>query len=501
MSAIEQSILPVPVRPDPSPAWASSGRSSTDSASGQSFSDVYNQQNRGGQSSDDDNHASTAQTSSPAASSTHSSPGSANAGGKPASSNGTGTDGTNADSATGAQTKTSTISNPIVKLTLAQKAAKAASSATDTTASKQDTDIDAKMLEKLARAVASQQSQTDDVSAATTLTTAADADGVAAALKLLGAQAATKGSTRAASTDTTDTAKTDSKKSNESKDKTADADAKGAGELDALNLLSGGVQVQSAASNQNTKDQSGGDTVYRFSRADGTGKSLDMSLPSADANGSKDTATSGIEHITVLDARRFISDGDSVSANTKALVSGMSGDKDWAAAMKAASSANASNSVDSNRVAAPVNTLKIQMTPADMGTVTATLRLQGDQLTVHLSVDSAEAYKHLTQDKDGLVQSLKSQGFSVDQVNIQLNTTSTADRTVAQTSSSQQSGGQQMQDGSAGQFAQQGQGQDNSRRQQSNGFNSNTQFTDQAAGSDIGTDSGTDGARSGQVYL
>jgi chemotaxis protein MotD len=325
---------------------------------------------------------------------------------------------------------------------------------------------------------------------------------VAAALKLLGAQSASKGAVKAANADSGgDSGKADTKKATDPKEKAADADSKPSGELDALNLLSAGVQAPLTNANQSAKDQPQGDTVYRFSRADGTGKSVDMSLPAADGSGSKDTGATNVEHVTVLDARRFLSDADSVSANTKALVSGMSGDKDWSAAMKAASSANASSTLETNRVAAPVNTLKIQMTPADLGTVTATLRLQGEQLTVHLTVDNAEAYKHLTQDKEGLVQSLKAQGFSVDQVNIQLTTTSTADRGVAQTASSQQSGGQQMQDGSAGQFAQQGQSQDNSRRQQSNGFNSNTQFADQAAGSDGGADSSSDGARSGQVYL
>ena len=181
-------------------------------------------------------------------------------------------------------------------------------------------------------------------------------------------------------------------------------------------------------------------------------------------------------------------------------MSGMTVDGDWAAAMKAASSANALPT--EARTATPVNTLKIQMTPESLGNVTATLRLHGDQLTVHLQVESGEAFKQMSQDKDGLIQSLKSQGYSVDQVSVQLAPAAqSSDRTVAQTSSGQQTGGQQMQDGSsAGQFAQQGREQDNNRRQQDNGINANWQSDDTSVAVDP-VAAASDTARSGQVYL
>ena len=140
------------------------------------------------------------------------------------------------------------------------------------------------------------------------------------------------------------------------------------------------------------------------------------------------------------------------------------------------------------------------MTPESIGNVTATLRLHGDQLTVHLQVETGEAFKQLSQDKEGLIQSLKSQGFTVDQVSVQLAPAPTTDKTVAQTSAGQQSGGQ-MQDGSsAGQFAQQGREQDNNRRQQDNGFNANWQGDDKIGAVDPVAQP-SDTARSGQVYL
>lgn len=204
------------------------------------------------------------------------------------------------------------------------------------------------------------------------------------------------------------------------------------------------------------------------------------------------------ETITVLDARRFVGSGEGMSANTQAVISGVTSDNDWAATMKAASAA--ANATPEPRTGTPVNTLKIQMTPESLGNVTATLRLHGDQLTVHLSVESGEAFKQLSHDKDGLIQSLKSQGFSVDQVSVQLAPAPTTDRTVAQTSTGQQAGGQ-MQDGSsAGQFAQQGREQDNNRRQQDNGFNANWQGDDKSVAADP-VASSSDTARSGQVYL
>ena len=349
-----------------------------------------------------------------------------------------------------------------------------------------------KLIDKAKAAEAQAQGQSQASAAGSP-----EQDAAAIALQLLGGEAAANVKDKKALPE--ETAGKDEPADDKVKD--AKADAAGA-HADATNVMAAAALVVHAAGGQ-AKDQ----------QEQGKPKSEDQSAKALAAIGTKTqgataadetTKTAGAgetvkpETITVLDARRFVGSGEGLSANTQAVMSGVTTDNDWAATMKAASAA--ANTTPEPRTGTPVNTLKIQMTPESLGNVTATLRLHGDQLTVHLSVESGEAFKQLSHDKDGLIQSLKSQGYSVDQVSVQLAPAPTTDRTVAQTSTGQQAGGQ-MQDGSsAGQFAQQGREQDNNRRQQDNGFNANWQGDDKSVAVDPVAAS-SDTARSGQVYL
>ena len=349
-----------------------------------------------------------------------------------------------------------------------------------------------KLLDKAAANKAGTQTEAPAAAAAP------EADAAALALKLLGAEAALKSQDKKLQPEDA------GKKDEPTKDKAeADAKADAKGQVaDPSNALAAAALAVQAAGGQAKDQQEQGKPKPEEASA----KTLAATGAQAATNAAADDATKSSdvgeavkpESLTVLDARRFVGSGETISPNTQAVLSGVTGDKDWAATMKAASSA--ANATPEPRTATPVNTLKIQMTPESIGNVTATLRLHGDQLTVHLQVESGEAFKQLSQDKEGLIQSLKSQGFSVDQVSVQLAPAPTTDRTVAQTSTGQQAGGQ-MQDGSsAGQFAQQGREQDNNRRQQDNGFNANWQSDDKGlAGDPLAPASDT--ARSGQVYL
>ncbi|MDQ0457000.1 flagellar hook-length control protein FliK [Rhizobium paknamense] len=102
-----------------------------------------------------------------------------------------------------------------------------------------------------------------------------------------------------------------------------------------------------------------------------------------------------------------------------------------------------------------LNTLKIKMTPESLGTVTATMKLTGGQLSVSLVVETAAAYRQLHEDQSDIVNTLKSQGFSVDQVQISLapvDRSSDSSQTNNQNQNQNQSSGQQtMQGGSSGQ--------------------------------------------------
>lgn len=69
-----------------------------------------------------------------------------------------------------------------------------------------------------------------------------------------------------------------------------------------------------------------------------------------------------------------------------------------------------------------LNTLKIQLNPAELGVVTATMKLNGDNLQVQLRVENVEAYRLLSEDSSSIVKALKGQGFGIDQISLTLAT-------------------------------------------------------------------------------
>ncbi len=76
-----------------------------------------------------------------------------------------------------------------------------------------------------------------------------------------------------------------------------------------------------------------------------------------------------------------------------------------------------------------VHSLKIQLHPAELGMVTADLRFAGEQLSVELKVESAEAYHRLSSDSETIVRAFRALGYEIDRVTIQQpHTTSQANR-------------------------------------------------------------------------
>jgi chemotaxis protein MotD len=71
---------------------------------------------------------------------------------------------------------------------------------------------------------------------------------------------------------------------------------------------------------------------------------------------------------------------------------------------------------------ASTHSLKVQLRPAELGMVTASLRFSGEQLTIELQVESAEAQQRLSADSDTIVKSLRALGLEVDRVTIQQST-------------------------------------------------------------------------------
>jgi len=101
-------------------------------------------------------------------------------------------------------------------------------------------------------------------------------------------------------------------------------------------------------------------------------------------------------------------------ANVAAIVSAIEADWGWRLA-----SGPAAQSAHALRSAQPMRSLKIQLHPAELGMVTANLRVAGEQLSVELQVDSHEAYHRLSAESDAIIKSLRSLGYDIDHVSIQ----------------------------------------------------------------------------------
>lgn len=256
-----------------------------------------------------------------------------------------------------------------------------------------------------------------------------------------------------------------------------------------LAALSGDPQTVELASDQPAATD---ERTFRFSSSRGKGASMEMIIGTGrDGLATVETrsgTTGQAETIQVLDSRRFLGFGQSV--NGAALTAAMSGDPEWVGAMQPG--ASLSNAAAQSSTGNVVNTLKLQMTPIDLGTVTATLRLVGDELNVQLTVDNRAAHKQLTQDSSGILDALRAQGFSVDQVTVSLAPASSVTQTAQQDAL-----GQQTAAGSG-----QGQGGQPGREQQSSqsGGGMTAGMFENEAATDHGT-AGTGSARPDHLYV
>lgn len=233
--------------------------------------------------------------------------------------------------------------------------------------------------------------------------------------------------------------------------------------------------------------------TFRLTRADGRGGALDLSISKTadDTADVKVAAPAGgdMPTVTVLDSRRYLG----LASNSSLVAGTMAGDREWSAAMQPGSAlSNAANLTSTGKV---VNTLKIQLRPDNLGDVTATMRLSGDQLSVDLKVQTSEAYRQLHADQSRMVEALRAQGYQVD--NITVSMASNAD----QQSDSSRSGSNQQQQS----LLNQGQGGDarpkgqNYSGQQANGNDGNRSSGER--GVEDGAAGSAQRPRSGAVYL
>lgn len=76
------------------------------------------------------------------------------------------------------------------------------------------------------------------------------------------------------------------------------------------------------------------------------------------------------------------------------------------------------DAVHASATHASAQSLKIQLHPAELGMVTATMRFAGEQLTIELQVESHEAYRRLTNDSETIVSALRDLGYDVERVTV-----------------------------------------------------------------------------------
>ncbi|ASY55295.1 flagellar hook-length control protein FliK [Sinorhizobium sp. CCBAU 05631] len=185
------------------------------------------------------------------------------------------------------------------------------------------------------------------------------------------------------------------------------------------NILSDATAEDGSRTEQ--QGDAGSDRLFRLARADGKGQAVSMTISAggeatAVENGNS-SASARAETVTVLEARRYL--GVAMNTNSAAVAGAIAGDGEWAQALQ--SSPLLAQPEASNHAGKTLNTLKIQMHPIELGTVTATLRLKDDELQVDLKVETGEAFRQLRDDQSEIVKALRAQGFAVDQVNVVFN--------------------------------------------------------------------------------
>lgn len=103
------------------------------------------------------------------------------------------------------------------------------------------------------------------------------------------------------------------------------------------------------------------------------------------------------------------------ASNFATVANGMAARADWSAALTAA----ATGTPGGSPAAANVKAMTVQLNPAHLGTVTATLQVSGDRLVIQLQVQTAEAYRQLSTGNDAILDKLKGHGYAVEAITVQ----------------------------------------------------------------------------------
>lgn len=257
-------------------------------------------------------------------------------------------------------------------------------------------------------------------------------------------------------------------------------------------ILAGSGEDQLPSMPSDPEAGAGETRLFRFSNARGEGQRIDMAISRGRDEPStvefRSPSSGAAENVAVLESRRFL--GLAPNSNGANLTAMLAGDPEWTAA--AHPSAALSNAATQSSTGTVVNMLKLQMNPHELGAVTATLRLHGDELNVHLTVETRAAYRQLSEDSGGILDGLRAQGFAVDRVTISIAPTPTADGASGQQGQAGQAGQQAMAEGGR-QGHETGRGQEQAAGERTRNSNEAVSENTQLPGSG--------NAHPGQLYL
>ena len=204
---------------------------------------------------------------------------------------------------------------------------------------------------------------------------------------------------------------------------TGNADKGEAAQTNSANGAADGAKVAGAAVAGGGKSDDAGADAGKDGRSKGEADiaELDPTLrsKSASVRGEGDVA---LEKVEVLEKRSVSGMSANADNVAKALVRDANGlntqtttETGDAAALKQAAPAERPMAP---RTGQTLHTLRIQLNPESLGQVTAIMRLSDGELKVELKVQSAEAYRQLTDDSSAIAKALRQQGYGIDQITV-----------------------------------------------------------------------------------
>lgn len=122
--------------------------------------------------------------------------------------------------------------------------------------------------------------------------------------------------------------------------------------------------------------------------------------------------------VEVIESRRFMP-AQAMSANAQLLTRSLVDAGNTALSAQRAAPAQPLAQTGPQQAGQTLHTLKLQLNPVSLGTVTAVLKLSGDDLSVEIKVQTAEAYRQIKQDNESIIKALRGQGFGVEQITVQ----------------------------------------------------------------------------------